>query len=198
MKDIQAVFDSSESSSGGKVAFVPTPEGVYPSHVSDFTVNDYKGSKVFNLSFTIADEASKLDVPKLVSDGNSGWMQDVDGSGKAVSAKADFMVGNAYRSDKGVWLTPNPAKGESWKNKRYKEYFENLRVSFPEGDDGTVSLAEVEREDVIGQPCLINLKQTSFTNKEGETRTAMKVVAVHNWKDGEVLSAEELSADVPF
>ena len=41
MKDIQAVFDSSEASSKDKVAFVPTPEGVYPSHVSDFTVNDY-------------------------------------------------------------------------------------------------------------------------------------------------------------
>ena len=190
MKTIEATFDESVD------GFQPIAEGTYPAHCSSFDVNDWKNSKIFNLEFTVAEEAENLSVSKLRSDGNGGFIQEVDGDGKSVTISAKYMVGKKFKNN-GVWLTPKPAPGESWKNRRYKELFEALGVAFP-SDDGKVSLAEVEEHDVLGLPCLVDIKQQNFKNKEGEPRTAMKVASVFPWADGKRLSADELSSDVPF
>lgn len=84
-------------------------------------------------------------------------------------------------------------------NRRYKEFFEGLGVKFPSNDNGDTTLAEVEEKDVIGFPCLIELKETSFTNSEGKERTSLKVTNVHKWDDGDRLSEEEVEVDdLPF
>lgn len=190
MKTIEATFDET------KDGFQPITEGTYPAHCSGFNVNDWNASKIFNLEFTVAEEARKLSIAKMISDGNGGYIQQVDGEGKSVEVSADYMVGKKFKNN-GVWLTPKPAPGESWKNRRYKEFFEALGCEFP-SEDGKVSLAEVEEHDVIGLPCLVAIKQQTFVNKDGEDRTAMKVDSVFPWSDGKRLSADELDADVPF
>ena len=190
MKTIEATFDEA------KDGFLPVAEGTYPAHCSGFDINDWKDSKIFNLEFTIAEEAENLSVSKLRSDGNGGFVQEVDSNGVAVTVSAKYMVGKQFKN-KGVWLTPKPIPGESWKNRRYKEFFENLGVDFP-SEDGKVSLAEVEEHDVLGLPCLVDIKQEKFKNKEGEERTAMKVASIFPWADGKKLSADELSSNVPF
>ena len=190
MKNVEATFDEARD------GFQPVAEGTYPAHCSSFGFNDWKDSKIFNLEFTIADEAENLKVSKLKSDGTGGFVQDVDEEGKPVTISAIYMVGKKFKNN-GVWLTPKPAKGESWKNRRYKEFFESLGVDFP-SENGRISLAEVEEHDVLGLPCLVNIKQQTFKNKEGEERTAMKVSSVFPWAEGKRLSADELSSDVPF
>ena len=190
MKNVEATFDEARD------GFQPVAEGTYPAHCSSFGFNDWKDSKIFNLEFTIADEAENLRVSSLKSDGTGGFVQDVDEDGKPVTISAVYMVGKKFKNN-GVWLTPKPAKGESWKNRRYKEFFESLGVDFP-SENGRISLAEVEEHDVLGLPCLVNIKQQTFKNKDGEERTAMKVSSVFPWADGKRLSADELSSDVPF
>jgi hypothetical protein len=187
MKKVDATYNEKDD------GFVPVAEGTYPSHVSKFESNEYNGSVVFNLTFKVAEEANKLEIPKLTKDNNGNYVP----TGDTVSAA--FVTGKTYRVDKGVWLTPNPAEGEGWKNKRYKEFFENLGVDFPSDKEGNVGLGEVEETDVIGLPCLIELRETSFTNKDGETKTSLKVTNVHPWDDGERLSEEEVETDdLPF
>jgi len=187
MKETKATYNEKED------GFVPVAEGTYPAHVSKFESNEYNGSIVFNLTFKVAEEAKEIEIPKLTKDSNGNYVP----TGDVVSA--GFVSGNTYRVDKGVWLTPNPAEGEGWKNRRYKEFFEGLGVQFPSNDAGDTTLAEVEEKDVIGFPCLIELKETSFTNSEGKERTSLKVTNVHKWDDGDRLSEEEVEVDdLPF
>lgn len=192
MKKVDATYN--ENTDG----FTPVAEGTYPAHVSGFESNEYQGSQVFNLTFTVAEEASKLEIPKLAKDNNGNYVPTTNGNGEPATVNASFVAGNSYRVDKGVWLTPNPDEGEGWKNRRYKEFFEGLGIEFPTDKEGNTTLAEVEEDDVLGFPCLIELRESTFTNSEGKERTSLKVTNVHSWDDGTRLSAEELSSDVPF
>ena len=56
-----------------------------------------------------------------------------------------FVVGKEYRTDKGVWLTPNPNEGEEWKNKRYKEFFEKMGVSFSKNESASRTTLSISR-----------------------------------------------------
>ena len=51
---------------------------------------------------------------------------------------------------------------------------------------------------VEGKLSLVELRETTFTNKEGEERTSLKVTNVHPWDDGKKLDTAELDDDVPF
>ena len=187
MKEVDAIYNEKDND------FTPVAEATYPAHVSKFQSSEYNGSTVFNLTFRVADEASKLEVPKLTKDNNGNYVP----TGETISAA--YVTGREYRVDKGVWLTPSPKEGEGWKNKRYKEFFEGINVKFPSDKEGNVVLGEVEESDVIGFPCLIELRETSFTNKDGEKKTSLKVTNVHPWDDGDKLSLEEVEADdLPF
>ena len=186
MKEVDAVYNET------KDGFTPVAEATYPAHVSKFESNEYNGSTVFNLSFRVADEASKLEIPKLTKTADGKY----EPTGDTINAA--FVAGNEYRVDKGVWLTPNPAEGDGWKNRRYKEFFEGMDVKFPSDNSGNTVLGEVEEADVLGFPCLVELRETSFTNKEGEERTSLKVTSVHPWDDGKKMDTAELDTDVPF
>ena len=145
MKEIDAVFDEAVD------GFTPIAEGTYPAHCNEFQVNDWKDSKIFNLTFTVAEEAKTLKIPKMVSDGNGGYIQQADDDGP-ITISGAYMAGKKFKNN-GVWLTPKPQAGESWKNRRYKEFFEALGVDFP-SDKGKVTLAKLEESPVIGLNCL--------------------------------------------
>jgi len=188
MKEANINFVNDDNS-----GYVPVPEATYPAHVSSFKMNEYNGSYVFNVTFKVADEAKELKLPKLRKDNNGNHVP----TGEHISGA--FVTGKEYRTDKGVWLTPNPSEGEEWKNKRYKEFFEKMGVSFPSNDDGVVQLGIVEDEDVYGLPCLIKLKETEFTNKDGESKKSLQVIEVSSWEKGTRISKEEFDADdLPF
>ena len=106
------------------------------------------------------------------------------------------MKGKRFKS-KGIWLTENPGDGEGWRNRTYVEFFQGLGVTFPVVKDKT-QLAEIEEEDVLGLPALIKLNK-EFYEKDGEQRSTWKAFTAVNWKDGQRLSADEVSTDdVPF
>jgi len=177
-------------------AFQPIVAGTYPAHITSFEAREINESVVFNLTFTLADKVGEMEVPVYVSiDGK--YEQSLDEEKNAITRKATHLVGKEIRSA-GVWLTPNPKEGEGWKNRKYKEFFENVGVSFPIDDNGNVALGQVEEEDVIGYPCLAKVGQQAFTNKEGEEKTTMRVFNTFPWNSGQKLSADEIGSDVPF
>tara|TARA_R100000458_G_scaffold58218_1_gene65809 strand:- start:716 stop:1291 length:576 start_codon:yes stop_codon:yes gene_type:complete len=177
-------------------AFQPIVAGTYPAHITSFESREINDSIVFNVTFKLADKVGEMEVPVYVNiDGK--YEQSLDEKGEAVTRKATHLVGKEIRSA-GVWLTPNPKEGEGWKNRKYKEFFENVGVSFPVDDNGNVTLGEVEEEDVLGYPCLAKVGEQSFTNKEGEEKVTMRVFNTFPWNSGQKLSADEIGDDVPF
>ena len=184
--------------------FAAIPPGNYPAHVFAFDMretdksgNNFKNdSKVFNLTFQIADEAKNMDVPKVISNGEGKYVNVEDDKGKQIKIKATHAVGKRYKSN-GVWLTPSPPSGQGWKNAKYKEFFESIGVDFPEVD-GKTKLMEVEEDDVLGHPCLIKLGEDTYTNIDGDEKTVLRVFGAFPWRDGVKLSSDEIDSDVPF
>ena len=175
--------------------FVPSPEGIYPCHVIAVDSREYNGNKVFNFQFQVADEVSNLNLPKMVSDGNGWYVAARDDKGDVVTQPGRPFVGRKFYS-KGVWFTPDPIKEERWKNRTYKDFCENLGVIFRTDGDNTM-LDEIEESDVIGKPCLAKVVTNEY-EKNGETKRTMQVGSITIWKDGVILSADELDSDVPF
>jgi hypothetical protein len=180
---------------------IPIVGGVYPAHVSGLESKDLNTKvgeqKVFNISFKIADEAEKNMVAKMVKNGDGELHQSVDKDGNPLTISASFMVGKRFSST-GIWLTPAPEAGQGWKNRRYKQFFENLGVAFPTNKKGDTLLAEVEESDVIGHPCFVKLGQ-EFYVKDGEDRSIWKVMDAFAWSEGEKISADEMAEDdLPF
>lgn len=183
-----------------KDGVMPIVAGVYPAHVAGFETKklDTKigEQKVFNISFQVAEEVNKMTIIR------HEWIDEelvpsVDSDGKDVKISASFMKGKRFNS-RGIWLTENPAEGEGWRNRTYVEFFQGLGVEFPKTKDGKTKLAEVEEDDIIGQPALVKINKEFYTNKEGEERSVWKVFTASQWQDGEKLSPEEVGDDVPF
>ena len=178
MKEFDATFDS-ENDQPKK----PIP-GKYPSHVSGFEAVTLKsGGKVFNIDFTLAEECKSITKEKTIklSDNVSGTELDDDNIAKTESLA--FMAGKQYRSA-GVFLTSNLPKDERWKNKKYNEFFTNIGVKFPVNGDGIVQLQEVEEEDIIGLPAIVDVQVYKYTTKQGEERTSLRIMNTYPWNDG--------------
>ena len=182
MKDLEnTVFD--ESMDG----YIPVVPGVYPGHVVDLTTKDRKkdGTKfandsvVFNITFSLAEECKKLTVKKMKKNDTNGYDEIFDAEGNPVQIKGDYLIGKKFNSQ-GVWLTPNPIPGDGWKNRAYKEFFENLGVQFKEAD-GKVKLGDEE-----------------YPAADGTTKLSTKAFNCHVWNDGVRLSEEEVGEDLPF
>ena len=185
-------------STDGMIPIVP---GVYPAHVAGLDSRDLETrageQTVFNITFLIALEENKTTVNKLIKNGNGELEPEVDEKGKPTTISAAFMKGKRFNS-RGVWLTPSPAKGQGWRNRNYKEFFENLGVSFPKNGNGDVALAMVEESDVIGHPCFVKLQREKY-EKDGEDRFVWKVFDAFPWSDGRLLPAAEVKEDdLPF
>jgi len=176
----------------------PVMPGTYPAHVVGMTSRTFdSGSIVFNLTFRIAEEVSNMNIVKQVKNGSGAYETVVDSDNNPVEVSAAYMKGKTYFAQ-GVWLTPDPGKGQGWKNRKYKETCENLGISFNVNKEGVVILGEVEEEDIVGAPALVRLNEQEYTNRNGEQRTSFRVDNILPWKDGSKLSADELTDDVPF
>lgn len=178
--------------------YIPIPPGVYPGHVKELEVKSESklgpfknNSKVFNVTFVIADEVKDYDILKMTKDNEPA----LDENNNDVFIKGDFLVGKNFKSV-GLWVTPAPGKGEGWKNRRYIEFMETLGVKFPKVDNKK-KVMEIEESDIIGKPCLIKLDSEEY-EKDGEVKSVMKAFDVFTWPDGDELDAAELDADVPF
>jgi hypothetical protein len=171
MKPTNVMYDSSSD-------FRPARPGIYPAHMLSLDTNEWNGSTVYNMQFKIADDVKNM-----------------DSSGENLG----HIAGRKFFS-KGVWFTPSPKKGESWKNKTYKNFFTNLGVEFEEVDSsGTVRLDIVEADDVVGHCCFVKIDERTYTTKAGEQKTKMEVVDVLPWEEGKNLSPDEIAEDdLPF
>ena len=190
MKEFDATFDNATD------GYQPAMPGKYPSHVSSFeAVSLQNGGKVFNIEFTLANECKKMEIQKMVRLGNKyeGTVLNDDGIPETINA--GFMSGKTYRSA-GVFLTPNLPSDQGWKNRKYKEFFTNMGVKFDEDEDGKIKLQEVEEEDVIGLPALVDVKPYSYVGKDGEEKASLRVLSVFPWNDG--TRKEQKESDVPF
>ena len=180
---------------------IPIVAGVYPAHISGLDSRDLTTKageqKVFNITFLIPKEVENTQVSKMIKNGHGELTQAIDENGQPMTIPASFMTGKRFNSV-GIWLTPNPDEGQGWKNRKYKEFFENVGVTFPTNKKGDILLAEVEGEDIIGHPCFIKLGQERYT-KDGEERSVWKAFEVFPWTAGEKLSQDEVdSDDLPF
>ena len=180
---------------------VPIVAGVYPAHVAGLEAKDLETKAgeqtVFNVTFLVADEVAETSVPKMVKNGNGELHQGKNEDGSPAEVSGAFMKGKRFSST-GIWLTPSPAEGQNWKNRKYKEFFEHLGVQFPTDKDGNTQLAIVEEEDVIGHPCFIKISKEEYV-KDGEARFVWKVFDAFHWSDGVTLKPDEVAAaDLPF
>ncbi len=191
MKKTKAVFDET------KDGYTYVPPGTYPMHIVSFGVKDINDSKVFNMQFRVAGDVSKLKVVKTVKNGDGTYIPVKQDNGEDELISAEFISGLEYYN-KGIWLTPKPSKEEGWKNRKYKEFCENIGIVFDEDKDGNLQLGEIEEEDVLGLPCLGRLTHDTFTNSQGEEVSMLKVMQVFPWVDGAKLPDDEIGEDVPF
>ena len=196
MLDLEnALFD--EETDG----IVPVPPGNYPAHITDVKIRTFdSGSTVYNLTFKVAPEVSNQTVPKLSMNGDGTPTASTDKDGNALTINGAFLSGKEFRLDNGMWLTPNPAKGEGWKNRRYTEWCESLGLEFKKNKDGKKKLGQAEEDDLLGRGCTIQLKEVAWENKDtGQSGKAMKAVSLSNWDKSYNLSSDELAVDdLPF
>ncbi len=180
---------------------IPIVSGIYPAHVCGLEAKELQTKAgeqtVFNITFLIADEVANTKVAKMVKNGNGEFHQDNHKDGQPKTISAVFMKGKKFSST-GIWLTPSPEEGHGWKNRKYKEFFENLGVVFPTDKNSNTLLAIVEEEDIIGYPCFIKLNKEEY-QKDGETRSVWKVFDAFQWSDGVKLASDEVTGDdLPF
>lgn len=179
-------------SDGGKLPIIP---GSFPAHVSEFATKEYNGSIVFNLKYKIAPEAKQLTVDKMTQENNQ-LVPVTDAEGETVTMSAAYMSGKEFFGA-GIWLTPNPPKGEGWRNRKYQQVCENLGIVFNKNDDEETILGQIEEDDIIGRPAIVKLAKEEY-EKDGETRSAWKVFSVYPWQEGNRLSSDEIGSDIPF
>ena len=190
-----ALFD--ESTDG----FTPVPPGYYPAHVTDVKIRTFdSGSTVYNLPFKVAPEVSNQTIPKLSMNGDNTPIASTDSDGNALTINGAFLSGKEFRLESGMWLTPKPAKGEGWKNRKYTEWCEFLGLEFKKNKDGKKVLGQAEEDDLLGKGCTIELKEIAWKNEDtGQSGKAMKAVSLSNWDKSYNLSSDELAvADLPF
>ena len=174
--------------------------GSFPAYVSklevkELTVKTGAKKKVFKTHFKLADEVKDMEVNKWVLNEETKLPEKTD-----EMMSAEFMVGNTYRCLNDVWLTPEPADNEKWKNKEYGEYFLSLGAKFTmetiKGEERMI-IDEVEESDILGRSVIVNLVE-DFYKKDGVKK---RVLAVGSFKKGELPdkdAGEMLDQELPF
>tara|TARA_Y100001951_G_scaffold104018_1_gene114368 strand:- start:864 stop:1499 length:636 start_codon:yes stop_codon:yes gene_type:complete len=211
MQNIDATYNASKN------PFTPIEAGIYPAHITGISSREVKvkGSPavVFNFTYRIADEAKKLtqvvyemDGYKYIRDNNGSRVTVKNGDGQMKTIRCTHLVGREF-TDKGTFLfTGDEGSG---RNRGYLQMCETLGVKLEtktvDGEEVT-SLGLLEHEDAVGKPVFVKLGQDEFVTKETrglpkdqqETRKVWKVFTKMTWSEGKILSADEVTEDVPF
>ena len=175
---------------------LPIIPGTYPAHVKTVIVKEWNESFVYNMTFIVAPEVEKVSIDKMTVE-NGELVKVTDSDGNPVKINASYLAGKEFRSS-GIWLTPNPADSEKWKNRKYKQFFESIGVVFEVDKDDNTVLGQVEEDDILGLPCLVKIAREEYTASDGTKRQAWKVFQVYPWSNGAKIDPDELSSDVPF
>tara|TARA_R100000664_G_scaffold32679_1_gene47993 strand:+ start:4150 stop:4737 length:588 start_codon:yes stop_codon:yes gene_type:complete len=179
---------------------VVTPPGAYPAHVTGVVMRTFdSGNTVYNLTFKVAKEVSKLNVPKLQLGSDGIATQVSDSNGNPMTLNGKFISGKEFRLEKGVWLNPNPG-AEKWKNRNYVNTCELLGIEFNKDKDGNKQIGQAEESDLLGKPCTIEVKEVEWKNEEtSQSGKSLKAVKMLKWEGGYTLSEDELSGEeLPF
>jgi len=161
--------------------------GTFPAHLIEWeTGNEYDGSIPHNAVYRIAPEAAEY----IGKDFDTG--EEVKGAG---------MVSQSVKGN-GIWLCPNPPKGEGWKNRTYVEFAESLGIEFPKTTDpvtgkAIIDIQALELDDVLGLPVLVVIgqqihKEDKNLSPEENPRKYPRVFKTLAWEDGEPLDLETL------
>lgn len=189
MKDMNdTIFD--EATDG----FVVIPEGLYPANVVQLEVFDTQsGGKRFKTTFKLADKVAELTIPKVTKIDNE-YVNVVDENGDLMEVSGAAIAGKQINAT--VFVTPNPPKGEGWKNRKYIDFCQSLNVDFP-NVEGKIKVMEIEESDILGKPALIKVAARTWESAEG-TNVTMQVDQLFPWPEGETLDAADLDGDIPF
>tara|TARA_Y100000310_G_C20615514_1_gene780408 strand:+ start:596 stop:1186 length:591 start_codon:yes stop_codon:yes gene_type:complete len=196
MKKLKNKTTFNESTDG----YTPVVPGTYPANVKSMEIRNFEdsGRKLFKIQFLVSDEVKSLTVNKMTREEDEIHFKPVlDGDGNNIKVSANYLAGKVFYS-KGIWLTPNPKEGEGWRNRAYKEFMENLGVTWETNGNGDTILGEVEENDILGQPCMVRVVEEKY-EKDGVDKIALKVGRAMPWTEGKAISPEELKAeDIPF
>ena len=201
----------------GKNPWLPIEAGTYPAHISGLSSREVKTRNgdaiVFNMTFTIADEAGKLTQTVYEMDGFEYKTRDgekipvTNGDGKPEKVNCGHVVSRKFK-DRGTFLFTG--EEGSGRNRRYFDLLELLDIRIEEIELETGStvkkLVMLEEDDVMGVPVFVKLGQEEFVTSDTrdlpvdqqETRRVWKVFGIHPWENGEKLSSSELEDDLPF
>ncbi len=162
--------------------------GTFPANIVDLEEGrEHDGSIPHNVVYRIAPEAAEV-IGKDLDTGEE--------------AKGAGMIGQEVKGV-GIWLCPNPPKGQGWKNRGYIDFANSVGIKFPEVEDkitGKVKfkLAAIEKIDVLGLPVMVTIGQQVHKedlNKDPlQQRKYPRAFKTLVWEDGERLDVDTLLA----
>jgi hypothetical protein len=116
---------------------------------------------------------------------------------KGDEVSATHMIGRQVRSI-GVWLNPNPAEGEGWRNRDYVAWLEGLGIELPDGKNNKKVLVEVDPIDVLGLPCMVDIRlEVDKRDRDKDIkRKYPKVFRVMKWASGKKIDPKTLLPNV--
>ena len=192
-------------------------EGVYPAHIASLETKDVNTRAgqaiVVNMTYKVADEVAdqtqpmwEMDGFKYVLDEDKNKIPVVNGSGKQKEEHCDHLVGRTFY-DNG-WFIFTTTQSAS-KNERYFSLLDKLGIKCKESSSNgkkVKKLVLLEEDDVVGRPVMVTVKRQSYITKETrdlpldqqQKRNIFRVTNLDKWHEGKLLSADELSGDVPF
>ncbi len=180
------VEDKSKSSGG----FTPIPEGKYYAHIHSV---EKKRAKMVVDSRNEPGETHSADLLEVVYTIAEG-----DYKGRKVWSNA-------------IWIFHNPTEEDSFVanpsgNYRYSKFLEvvnypmnKVKVQGIDGEEKEVNELPLDlaSDECVGKPCLITVKERTYTSKDGEKKVASNESEIHEWAEGK---AQEMVADddLPF
>jgi len=168
--------------------------GIFKGNVLDVDTKKLNsGSYLIVLTAKVSKENKELPLSKMKYDPET---EKVILDTEADKVSGESIIGRTYQSN-GIFVTPSPAPGEGWRNRRYVNIFESLGVKFAKMDNGKTKLALVESKDVIGLPGMFNLTVETYNRKDGTVGKSTRITDVMTWADAKRLSEEDME-DVPF
>lgn len=193
MKKTQAAFDPAKD--GYEIVhFV----GNAYAHISKLEVRDnlplkLKGQvhqgvtqKVFSFNFILDKFANKESEFVRFCDGENDTV-----TGEMMMKELSSRDKEKVWRDKGTFFCTEPPPKANWINKGYLDLTTLLGFKFPE-EGGIISVMEIEEEDVIGMPVIVELGIE--TAKDGKTYN--KVLKISKWEGAAIISPEELLEDI--